>query len=1036
MRRFFTFALWVLVLLFISTGSLKADDLDIDFEDMFESHESMMLIIHAETGAITYANQAAKDYYGYADLISMSIDTINAMSAEEVYQERQAALREERNYFVLEHMLATGEIRIVEVRSYAFDVDNETYLYSIINDITELNEAQNRNMIFAVILFILLLGGLVGALVGFFQSQKLKRTAENHHNTLNNVLKATRTGLWHYDFKRQILRANDTLFEMLKLDYNDDNTLNLSTWCEKIHEDDQATFDQDMKKLIANDTTEIDLHVRLAQDNPHTTWLSVRGELSYIDDGAVKKILGIVTDITKSKEAEVNLKHQHNLMDYVIAHNNAAVAIHDKDLNYIYVSKSYLKQFNVKKSDIIGKHHYAVFPDLPQKWRDVHQKVLSGEVHQNDRDPFPRADGTVDWTRWEARPWYEQDGHIGGLIVYTEVINDQIETEETLKKQAEALHQQKQEAQATLMSIGDGVISTDNQGIITAFNAVSAEITEWSQKEAIGKPFKDVFNIYSEATNQTLKDPVERVLATKGRVDLENHTILITKNQNERHIEDSATPIYDENQAIIGVVLVFRDVSDKVKLSKKLNKETQRLARVVASSADIIFEIDTEKRFVSIHGKGLDKIEHDPKDILGKTVLDIFGEAGEYRDKIYTMVLKGETSRYEWQYQTSENTLIYFESSISPMYDEFDQIIGAVGISRDITTTKEKQKEIEYLSFHDHLTGLYNRRYMAESLAKLDEANHYPLAIMMIDLNGLKILNDAYGHDTGDKALISVAKVFKKESASSDIVARIGGDEFAIIRAHAKTEEIDALKYRLIEIVNQLVIYNVNLSVAIGYGIKKIPDTAISEVMKTAEDSMYKQKLSEGISARNKTIRAIMKTLTDKYKEEKVHSERVAKYAEYIGEALKLHGDQLEELKMAALFHDIGKISIPDDILRKPGKLDEDEYETIKKHTESGYQILRAADQYSDLAEHALYHHERIDGQGYPHGLKGEDIPLVSRIICIADAFEAMCSERPYAKALSKTEAIEELKIHAGSQFDKNIVDVFVKEVINKRESL
>ena len=1036
MQRLWMFALVMVSLLSISTVSLQAEDLPIDFEEVFDCHGSIMLIIHAETGAIYYANQAAEDFYGYEDLTAMSIDTINQLSAEEIYQERQAAQNEERNYFVFKHVLNNGDVRTVEVRSYAFEMAGESYLYSIVNDITALNQAQRRNTIFATVLFVLLIGGLIGALISYFNAQKLKRKSENNKVELETVLEATHTGIWHYDFHAQKLKANATLFNILGIENNDHNMISLATWCEYIHEEDREFFEQHMHQLIEGEVSQIQLQVRAFKANPHLIWLSITGEATYQNDGESKQISGLVTDITSQKETEEALTHSHDLMDYVIEHNNAAVAIHDKDLNYIYVSKNYLEQFNVKESDIIGKHHYAVFPDLPQKWRDIHQKVLNGEVHRNDKDPFPRADGTTDWTRWEARPWYENDGSIGGLIIYTEVINDQIEAEETLKSQAEILHQQTQEAKATLMAIGDGVISTDNQGIITAFNAVSAEITEWSQEEAIGKPFKDIFNIYSEATKQTVHDPVERVLKTKARVDLENHTILVTKNHHERHIEDSATPIYDEAKNIIGVVLVFRDVSEKVKLTKELNQETQRLSRVVASTADIIFEIDKEKHFVSIYGKGLDKIEHDPEDILGKTVIDVFGDDGQPRDKAYDEALNGHVSRYEWRYKTTQDKIIYFESSISPMYDEFDHVIGAVGISRDITETKMKQKEIEFLSFHDHLTGLYNRRYLAETLAKMDDTKHYPLAVMMIDLNGLKILNDAYGHEVGDQALVKVAKILKQESKTSDTVARIGGDEFAIIRDHTDKNQMDELKDRLIKAIAALIIYNVNLSIAVGYDIKESDDTAIGEVMKNAEDMMYKRKLSEGISARNQTIRAIMKTLTDKYEEEKIHSERVAAYAKKLGEALKLHDDLLNELEMAALFHDIGKISLPDEILRKPGKLTKEEFDIIKKHTENGYQILRAADQYSDLAEHALYHHERIDGNGYPHGLKGDDIPLVSRIICIADAYEAMRSERPYAKALQKDEAIKELKTHAGSQFDPTLVDVFIKDVIAKGKSL
>ncbi|MGE4572161.1 MAG: HD-GYP domain-containing protein, partial [Candidatus Izemoplasmatales bacterium] len=202
------------------------------------------------------------------------------------------------------------------------------------------------------------------------------------------------------------------------------------------------------------------------------------------------------------------------------------------------------------------------------------------------------------------------------------------------------------------------------------------------------------------------------------------------------------------------------------------------------------------------------------------------------------------------------------------------------------------------------------------------------------------------------------------------------------------------------------------------------------EIMKNAENQMYRNKLKEGKSIRNNSIKAILKTLTDKFEEEKIHSDRVSQYCRLIGQKLNIKSDDLNELEIAGLFHDIGKISIPDHILHKESFLSKDDYEIIKTHTENGYNILRAADKYSNLAEYALTHHEHWNGLGYPRGLSKEEIPLFSRIIAISDAYEAMTSDRVYRKTMSQEEAVKEIIRCSGSQFDPFIARVFVEEVL------
>lgn len=525
--------------------------------------------------------------------------------------------------------------------------------------------------------------------------------------------------------------------------------------------------------------------------------------------------------------------------------------------------------------------------------------------------------------------------------------------------------------------------------------------------------------------NLRVKKPLELFLSDIEKVNIIDST---TYRLPDRRRDDYLDIRNALNQILDATDFYFKESK---KAQQQLMLENQRVKLLMDSTADIIFEIDINKKFVSVFGRGLDILRMTPDVFIGKTVLDVFGKKGKVRDEMYNQALAGRHCVYDWDVLINDEKR-YFESSISPIYNEFKKIIGAVGITRDITEAMEKQREIEYLSVHDFLTGLYNRRYFVEAFAKLDQLANYPLGIMMIDLNGLKILNDAYGHDKGDQALKEVANGLVKVFNNEEIICRIGGDEFAILSKQASLSDFEKKKEDVRNYLSKLSIGNIPISVAIGFDLKMKESVSFEEIMKNAENQMYRNKITEGKSMRNSSIKAILKTLTDKFDEEKTHSSRVSQYCKKMGEALKLKSDDIKELEVAGLFHDIGKISIPDEILKKPSKLTNEEYEIIKSHTQNGYNILRAADEYSNLAEYALSHHEYWNGSGYPRGLKGEEIHLFSRIICVVDAYEAMTSDRIYRKRLSVEYAINELIKYSGTQFDPKLTKIFIEKVLNK----
>ncbi len=367
------------------------------------------------------------------------------------------------------------------------------------------------------------------------------------------------------------------------------------------------------------------------------------------------------------------------------------------------------------------------------------------------------------------------------------------------------------------------------------------------------------------------------------------------------------------------------------------------------------------------------------------------------------------------------------EESAAPIKDGQGRISGAVVVFRDFTEKKEKQDKIMYLSYHDQLTGLYNRRFFEEESKRLDTERNLPFTTAMIDVNGLKLTNDAFGHQMGDELLKRIAGILRRECRSDDIVARVGGDEFVILLPQTSNEEAGKLVRRIYRSVGNEQFESIVLSVSIGYETKTSQEQSISDIFAKAEEYMYRNKLTESQSMRNQTIQAILRTLHEKNERERIHSEKVSKLSRSIAEAMNMDYEHVKEIETAGLVHDIGKIALDETVLNKPGDLTDAEYEEIRRHPESGYHILKSVDSYNKLADYILSHHERWDGKGYPRGLSGEEIPLFARIIAVADSYEAMTSDRPYRRSISSEAAMEELNACAGTQFDPDIVRIFTE---------
>lgn len=357
-------------------------------------------------------------------------------------------------------------------------------------------------------------------------------------------------------------------------------------------------------------------------------------------------------------------------------------------------------------------------------------------------------------------------------------------------------------------------------------------------------------------------------------------------------------------------------------------------------------------------------------------------------------------------------------------------------IVRDVTENKKAEEKLVYISYHDYLTGLFNRRYFEEELVKLDSEENLPLSILMGDINGLKLINDTLGHSFGDSLITETSNILKRCMKEKYLLSRTGGDEFTVLMP--KTDHSEA-RHLIRKLNEEIIVHNSNsrddlisVNLSLGTATKEKSDQNISEIIRDAEYNMYQRKLLEKKSSHSSIISSMQATMIEKSHETEAHARRLAAMAREIGERMGLSQLELDQLELLSMLHDIGKVAVPDRILNKPGKLTAEEWVEMKKHPEIGYRIAASSPELSPIAEFILCHHERWDGKGYPQGLSGEEIPLLSRILSVVDSYDAMTENRAYRKAMEKEKVLIEIKESSGTQFDPKIAAIFIDIIGSK----
>ncbi len=467
-------------------------------------------------------------------------------------------------------------------------------------------------------------------------------------------------------------------------------------------------------------------------------------------------------------------------------------------------------------------------------------------------------------------------------------------------------------------------------------------------------------------------------------------------------------------------------IASREHVENALHKESDRLHQVIKHAPVPMILHSESRQVLNVSDALVQATGYVKKDI--PTIRAWCERAFPFKyEEIYNRMIQLyqiKDSMFEGTYQvyTKDGNILYWD-----MYTAFiglnqDGMRAYLTSAIDVTERKSKEKELMHHSYHDDLTGLYNRRYYNEISQKIKTMQD--VGIVLADLNGLKLINDVFGHAQGDDLLITFANLLKKHLPKNVTIARIGGDEFVAVVYDFTRHDFEAIAQKIKQDIQS---YKDDIipSAAIGYAIKR-PKEKLKHAFVRAENMLYQDKIYEYNQQTNNIISALKKTLFNKTDESAQHISRLKTLAEPFVDALNMNSEQQKELMLLIELHDIGKISIDQNIYDQEAPLTSEQRKDMERHTEIGYRIANALPKLKSVAYAILTHHENWDGSGYPFGLSGKEIPLLSRVFRIVESYELMTRRSHYKEKIHSHKAVKELKDYAETIYDASLVDVFV----------
>ncbi|MDR2932832.1 MAG: diguanylate cyclase [Oscillospiraceae bacterium] len=537
-----------------------------------------------------------------------------------------------------------------------------------------------------------------------------------------------------------------------------------------------------------------------------------------------------------------------------------------------------------------------------------------------------------------------------------------------------------------------------------------------------------------QIVNMNHPDDRDRVIAILNGVDKGTsayHSRMLLEDGETVFLFSFASPIYDEQGRLARVFGFSENITEHIKGRKELEKSRARFGRIVESMNVLYIVVNQKGEYTYISPNSADMLGIDPDALIGREIGFLIGNSDDREKSLADLkrIMRDKTSgQLKIKLTVKGGLQRWYRFSILALRQEDGVTTDTVGISYDITEEVLGEERMHYLATHDSMTDTNNRARFWELLGQRysDEAKG-EFCLVLLDINGLKLINDIYGQLHGDQMIRDVTSMVKKLFPANRHIARIGGDEFAVIVYDTDIVKIEACCEGVNDFCLSTNTRMLPISVSWGLACRHEAEDNAQSLFQLAEKRMMNTKMLQKRSMHSQVVFSLKEALKARNMETSAHMSRMENMVSALGKKLGLSADAFNRLLLLASLHDVGKLGVPDDIINKPGPLNDDEWAIMRGHCNIGHRIVLESPELTGIAQEILCHHERWDGKGYPGGKKGDEIPFLSQIISVVDSYDVITHKRVYKEALSHSSALAELKRCRGTQFSPAVTDLFLE---------